>query len=135
MDSSRVVKVLSFNILHGATTKGDFNLDVLADLIIKADPDLVAMQEVDFKVDRSKRYDLVTELAIRTEMAPVFARAMPYDGGEYGEGILSKYSFLNTRNHPLPYTEGKEPRAAAEVNVLMHPVFYRVILDNGPNGR
>jgi endonuclease/exonuclease/phosphatase family metal-dependent hydrolase len=50
-------------------------------------------------------------------MSPLFARAMPYDGGEYGEGVLSKYTFLTSINHPLPYTEGKEPRAAAEIQV------------------
>ncbi|MGW9685055.1 endonuclease/exonuclease/phosphatase family protein [Flagellimonas sp. 2504JD1-5] len=114
-DDNRVVKVLSFNILGGRTTKGDFNLDVLAKLIKDADPDFVAMQEVDYKVNRSKKYDLVTELGWRTKMASIFARAMYYDGGEYGEGILSKYSFLSTRNVPLPYLDGQEPRAAAEV--------------------
>ncbi len=114
-DSSRVVKVLSFNILHGATTKGDFNLDVLAKLIKEVDPDFVAMQEVDFRSNRSKKYDLVTELGWRTKLAPLFARAMYHDGGEYGEGVLSKYSFLKTRNVALPYVAGQEPRAALEV--------------------
>ena len=115
VDSSRIVKVLSFNILHGATTQGDFDLDVLADLILNANPDLVALQEVDFKVNRSKKYDLVTELAWRTKLAPLFGKAMNYDGGEYGEGILSRYSFLKTRNVALPYIPGQEPRAALEV--------------------
>lgn len=119
VDSSRIVRVLTYNILHGATTKGDFDLDLIARVIKSTNPDLVALQEVDYKTNRAKKYDLVTELAIRTDMSPLFARAMPYDGGEYGEGILSKYSFLSTRNHPLPYTEGKEPRAAAEVNVIL----------------
>ncbi|GAB5522780.1 MAG: hypothetical protein Roseis2KO_06520 [Roseivirga sp.] len=118
-DSSRIVRVLTYNILHGATTKGDFDLDLIARVIKSAKPDLVALQEVDYKTNRARKYDLVTELAIRTGMSPLFARAMPYDGGEYGEGILSGYSFLSTKNHPLPYTEGKEPRAAAEVNVIL----------------
>lgn len=118
-DSSRIVRVLTYNILHGATTKGDFDLDLIADVIKSTNPDLVALQEVDYKTNRAKKYDLVTELAIRTNMSPLFARAMPYDGGEYGEGILSSFTFLTTKNHPLPYTEGKEPRAAAEINVVL----------------
>ncbi len=117
IENSKVIKVLSFNILHGRTTKGDFNLDILAKLIIDANPDLVALQEVDYKVNRSKKYDLVTELGWRTKMAPIFGRAMHYDGGEYGEGVLSKYSFLSTRNVPLPFIQGQEPRAALEVVV------------------
>lgn len=115
VEDKKIVKVLSFNVLGGRTTKGDFNLDVLAKLIKKADPDFVAMQEVDYKVNRSKKYDLATELGWRTRMAPLFARAMYYDGGEYGEGILSKFSFLSTRNVALPYIQGQEPRAAIEI--------------------
>ncbi|MEX0313570.1 MAG: endonuclease/exonuclease/phosphatase family protein [Allomuricauda sp.] len=116
-DEKKIVKVLSFNILGGRTTKGDFNLDALAKLINEAKPDFVAMQEVDYKVNRSKKYDLATELGWRTKMAPIFGRAMYYDGGEYGEGVLSKYSFLSTRNVPLPFKEDQEPRAALEVVV------------------
>lgn len=115
LDSSKVLKVLSFNILHGATTKGDFDLDVIANVIIKTDPDLVALQEVDFKTNRARKYDLVTELGFRTKMVPLFGKAMDFDGGEYGEGILSKYTFLSSRNVPLPFSPGNEPRAALEV--------------------
>jgi endonuclease/exonuclease/phosphatase family metal-dependent hydrolase len=116
---SRTNKVLSFNILHGATTKGDFDLDAIAQVIIDADPDLVALQEVDFKTKRAQLYDLVTELGWRAKMAPLFARAMTFDGGEYGEGILSKYSFIQSRNVALPFTPGHEPRTAVEVRTVL----------------
>lgn len=115
IDSSKIVRILSFNILHGATTKGDFNLDAIAKVIIDTDPDFVALQEVDFKTNRAKKYDLVTELGWRVKMAPIFAKAMDYDSGEYGEGVLSKYTFLQSRNVALPYTPGNEPRAALEI--------------------
>jgi endonuclease/exonuclease/phosphatase family metal-dependent hydrolase len=118
-NNGRIVKVLSFNILHGATTNHDFNLDVIAQVIIDANPDFVAMQEVDFKTKRAKKYDLVTELGWRSKMTPLFGRAMPYDGGEYGEGVLSKYSFLMTRNVALPFSPGNEPRAALEITTVL----------------
>ncbi|MBT30571.1 MAG: hypothetical protein CMO01_13005 [Thalassobius sp.] len=119
VENEKLVKVLSFNILHGATTKGDFNLDVIANVIKDADPDFVALQEVDFQTNRAKKYDLVTELGWRTKMAPIFARAMPYDDGEYGEGILSKYTFLQTRNIALPHQPQNEPRAALEILTVL----------------
>lgn len=119
VDSSKIVKVLSFNILHGATTKGDFNLGAIAQVIIDADPDFVALQEVDFKTNRARKYDLATELGWRVKMAPIFGKAMPYDGGEYGEAILSKHSFLQTRNVALPCSPGNEPRAALEIVTLL----------------
>lgn len=119
VDSSRVIRVLSFNILHGANTNGNFDLDIIAKVIQDNDPDLVALQEVDYKTNRAKQYDLVTELAWRTKMAGLFGRAMYYDGGEYGEGILSKHSFLKTRNVALPHLPGDEPRAALEATTIL----------------
>ncbi len=119
VDSSRVVRVLSFNILHGETMKGDFDLEQIARVIRQAEPDLVAMQEVDLYTGRVGGLDLASELGLLTRMVPLFGSAMPYDGGEYGEGILSRYSFLSSRNHALPAGEGKEPRAALEVRVIL----------------
>ncbi len=118
-DSNPEVRVLTFNILHGATTQGDFDLDVIANVIKTTDPDLVALQEVDFKTNRARKLDLVTELGWRTKMAPIFGRAMKFDGGEYGEGILSKYSFVSSRNVGLPHAPGNEPRAALEIITVL----------------
>ncbi len=115
IDSSKIVKVLSFNIYHGETMNHDFDLDIIAQVIIDAQADFVALQEVDFKTKRARNYDLVTELGWRTKMVPLFAKAMDYDGGEYGEGILSKYSFLQSRNIALPYSVNHEPRSALEI--------------------
>ncbi|HZJ35344.1 MAG TPA: endonuclease/exonuclease/phosphatase family protein [Gillisia sp.] len=119
VESNRIVKVLSFNILHGATTKGDFDLDIIAKVIVDVNPDFVALQEVDYKTNRAQKYDLVTELGWRAKMAPIFGRAMHYDDGEYGEGILSKHIFLQTRNVALPFTPGDEPRAALEITTVL----------------
>lgn len=114
-EGSRVVSILSFNILHGATTKGDFDLDVIAKVIKETNPDFVALQEVDFKTNRARQYDLATELGWRTKLIPLFGKAMEYDGGEYGEAVLSRYSFLSSRNVALPHSPGNEPRAALEI--------------------
>ena len=119
VDSSRVVRVLSFNIFHGETMKGDFDLEQIALVIRQAEPDLVAMQEVDLYTGRTNERDLASELGLLTRMVPLFGMAMPFDGGEYGEGILSRYSFLSSRNHALPSGEGKEPRSALEVHVVL----------------
>ncbi len=111
------VRVLTFNILHGATTKGDFDLDKIAEVINNVNPDFVALQEVDFKTNRARNYDLATELGLRTKMAPLFGKAMDFDGGGYGEGVLSKYPIIASRNVPLPHSPGNEPRSALEITV------------------
>jgi endonuclease/exonuclease/phosphatase family metal-dependent hydrolase len=115
----RIVRVLSFNIYHGETMRGDFDLEQIARVIRDAEPDLVALQEVDLYTGRSSGRDLASELGLLTRMVPLFGMAMPFDGGEYGEGILSRYSFLKTRNHALPSGEGKEPRSALEARVVL----------------
>ena len=119
IDSTKIVRVLTFNILHGANTNGEFNLDVIAKVIQDANADYVALQEVDNKTNRAKKYDLVTELGWRTKLNPLFGKAMEYDGGEYGEGILSRTTFLNTRNVALPYYDNHEPRAALEITTIL----------------
>ncbi len=113
------LKILSFNILHGETTEGTFDLDRVAKVILDASPDLVALQEVDFKTRRARGYDLATELGQRTGMTSVFARAMAYDGGEYGLALLSRFSFDTTRRIALPHSEGKEPRAAIAATLTL----------------
>ena len=113
------VRVLTFNILHGATTKGDFDLDKIASVIKETNPDLVALQEVDYKTNRARKYDLATELGWRTKMAPLFGIAMPFDGGGYGEGVLTKMPIIASRNVPLPHSPGNEPRTALEVTVKL----------------
>jgi endonuclease/exonuclease/phosphatase family metal-dependent hydrolase len=73
------------------------------------------MQEVDFKTNRAKKYNLPFELGYRTQLMPTFARAMYYDGGEYGEVVLSKYNLVYAENIPLPHQPSSEPRAAQVV--------------------
>ena len=100
--------------------KGDFDLDRIAGVINDAKPDFVALQEVDFRTNRARKYDLATELGWRTKLIPLFGRAMYYDDGEYGEGILTNYSLLTSRKVDLPHSEENEPRAALEIIVKLN---------------
>lgn len=119
VDSSKIVRVLSFNIYHGETANENYDLEVIARVIKNANPDFVALQEVDFKTNRALKYDLTTELGWRTKLIPLFGRAMKYDGGEYGEGVLSKSTFLSSRIIPLPFSPGHEPRTALAITTIL----------------
>jgi endonuclease/exonuclease/phosphatase family metal-dependent hydrolase len=116
-DSNPVISVLTYNIYHGETMLGNFDLDIIAKVLKESGADLIALQEVDFKTKRAKGYDLATELGHRIGYLPFFASAMSYDGGEYGEAILSRFSALSTRKIHLPNSEGNEPRTALEVAI------------------
>src|SRR5690606_23370805 len=99
-EKSATLRVLTYNIKHGATLRGDFDLDRIAGVIRGAEPDLVALQEVDVRTRRARGMDIAGELASRTRLYPAFGRAMPYDGGDYGVAILSRFPFENTRREP-----------------------------------
>ncbi len=115
---ARVV-VMSYNIHHGEGVDGVFDLVRIAKVILSVTPDLVALQEVDRKTGRSSGVDQAAELGRLTGMNFAFGKAMDYDGGQYGEAVLSRFPISKSITHPLPYTEGHEPRAVLEVKVKL----------------
>jgi len=117
IESPARVAVLTYNIYHGEDANGGSNLDAVAGIIKSLEPDLVALQEVDNKTARAKGLDLTAELSRRTGMHGIFGKAMDYDGGGYGEAVLSRYPVIETKNNPLPHSAKAEPRAALEIHI------------------
>lgn len=118
-ENKTLIRVLSYNILHGATTNRDNNLDVVARAILKADPDIAALQELDYRTNRANKLDVTAEIAKRTNMVSIFAKAVDWDGGEYGQALLSKFTFLKTGKVDLPTHKGNEPRIAIESLLIL----------------
>ncbi len=111
------LRVLTYNILHGAGLDGKLDLARTAEVIKRVNPDLVALQEVDKGTQRSGRVDEAAELGRLTGMHAVFGKAMDFNGGQYGEAILSRYPFESTNLHALPQIKGREPRGALDVQI------------------
>lgn len=113
------VRVLTYNIHHGEGTDGQFDLPRLADVIKSAEPDLVALQEMDEGTERASGVDQLAELGRSTGMYATFGKAMDFQGGGYGVGVLSRWPILSTDNRPLPGSLDREPRTALTVEVKM----------------
>ncbi|MDD3968120.1 MAG: endonuclease/exonuclease/phosphatase family protein [Proteiniphilum sp.] len=116
------LKVMTYNIAGAASSTGVRSLPDLAEVIRKADPDLVAIQEVDaFTTRNGKEVHLARDLAALCGMEHwFFAKAMDFHGGEYGDAILSKHPFKETEAYTLSGDwEGQriETRSAARVTV------------------
>jgi len=113
------LKVMTFNVrMSGEQTQ--YDVKPFADLIRQYDPDMVALQEVDYKVARSYQIDFATLLAAELGMFPVFGKAINSGTGEYGPAIISKYPFVLTKTELLPKPEGtKEQRAVVIGEVLL----------------
>ena len=114
-----IIRVLSFNIHHGANAKGEFDPSNAVAVIKKEDPDFVALQEVDSRTSRVDGKNLASELAQATGMYGIFGKATDFAGGHYGQVILSTNSFLRTRKIDLPGQRQKEPRIAVEAFVKL----------------
>ncbi len=116
------IKVLSYNIHHAnPPSRKDFiDLDAIAKVIKQQQPDFVALQEVDVHTGRSGAGVHEAEaLAAATGMHAFFAKAIPYDGGEYGIAVLSREPITEGHAYALPSTPGprSEPRALCTVTV------------------
>ncbi|HKC62561.1 MAG TPA: endonuclease/exonuclease/phosphatase family protein [Pyrinomonadaceae bacterium] len=94
-NSKRTLRVMTYNIQHGAGTDQKLNLPRIAEVINRVHPDLVGLQEVDRGVERTERVDEISELARRTSMEYAFAYNLHYQGGQYGVAVLSRFPILS----------------------------------------
>lgn len=104
---ANTLRIMSFNIRNGMGMDNVTNYQRTADAIIKAHPDVVAVQEVDSVTGRSNQTDVLRVLGEKTLMYPTYAPAIDYDGGKYGIGMLSKEKPLSYRYVALPGREEK----------------------------
>lgn len=111
------LRVLTYNIHHGEGTDGNIDLTRTAEVIRRANADLVALQEVDRTTLRTGDVDQLAELEHLTGMHGVFGKAMDFQGGEYGVAILSRLPIDAVDNVALPGAPEREPRTALSVQV------------------
>lgn len=116
---SNTLRLMSYNIRNGQGMDLVTDLQRIVDVIDKACPDVVAVQELDSVTKRSEGKDILKDLASKTLMHYIYAPAIDFGGGKYGIGILSKEKPLGYRYYPLP---GKE-----EARVLLVVEFEKYI--------
>src|SRR3954468_2494324 len=85
------VRVLSYNIHHGEGVDGKLDLERIAAVINAVEPDLVALQEVDQRVARTRLIDEPADLARLTKMHVAFGANLALQGGHYGNAVLSRW--------------------------------------------
>lgn len=121
-----IIRVLTYNIRWGERA----DIETLSSVINNTNPDLVALQEVDVCVKHpgnvaANNVQAISQFAQHTGMHAVFAGAfnvkrypMGYGGGEFGNAVLSKYSFDKTVKHR--YTaKGTEYRVGLETFITL----------------
>lgn len=114
---SQTLKVISYNIHHGANAQEELTLSQIGEYIEKSGADLVGLQEVDSLCHRSGRQDQMKLLAEKTGMNYAFYRHFAYDGGAYGLGILSRFPILEQKNDRITSIKNGKKESLAQLTV------------------
>jgi endonuclease/exonuclease/phosphatase family metal-dependent hydrolase len=108
------LRVLCYNIHHAQGVDGKLDVPRIARVILSVKPDLVALQEMDQNTKRTQKVDQVAELARLTKMKSVFGANIDFQGGRYGNAILSRFPITRHKNHRLPNMDMGEQRGVLE---------------------
>ena len=114
------LRVMTYNI-YGARATSPANaadLDAIAEVIRRQNPDFVTLNEVDVFTNRTgKDVHQARDLAEKLGMEWHFSKAIDRDGGEYGDAVLSKYPILEKRSYRLPCA-AEQPGEARSLCVI-----------------
>lgn len=111
------LRVMTYNIHHGRGMDDRVDLERIAKLIREQNVDLVALQEVDKGTQRTGGIDIAGRLAGLTGMHFVFEKNIDFQGGEYGNAILSKLPILNSTNRHYQMLRPGEQRGLLSAKV------------------
>lgn len=107
--------IATYNVRHGGDVIS--NVGSIGQFLAKSNVDIAGLQEIDVGTRRMNGMDVLFEIARGGEYPySYFAKAMEFDGGGYGVGIVSRYPILSVQTIPLS-SGGEEPR------VLCHAVI------------
>lgn len=108
------LRVLCYNIHHAEGVDEKLDLPRIARVILSVKPDLVALQEVDQNTKRTGQVDQAAELSRLIKMKSVFGSNIDFQGGHYGNAILSRFPIIQKKNLHLPNVDSGEQRGVLE---------------------
>jgi len=120
----KIIKIMTYNTHHcnPPDKPGVIDVQAIAAVIKKENPDIVALQEIDVNTKRDGQINEAAEIAAQTDYPSFyFAKTIDLEGGSYGIMILSKFPLIDTATHKLPTNEtiGGEHRVLATAVVRL----------------
>ncbi len=98
----RTVRIMSYNIHHGQGMDNKMDVERIGKLIIDVHPEVIGLQEVDSMVNRSGNIDILQQLSVQTGMYATFGYSILFDGGKYGNGMLTREKPRSVQKIALP---------------------------------
>ena len=125
-DRTGTVRVVSWNIRGGRGLDGRVDLDRIVRVLKRAEPDVVALQEVDSRRGTSAHEHPF--LLLRRSLGDhcVEAKSIISSDGEYGQILISRWPLTEIKIHDISVAK-REPRRAIETEVhSQHGRFHMI---------
>lgn len=136
--ASTTLRVMTYNIQHGAGADNKIDLVRTVEAIRREKPDIVALQEVDRGVARTNRRNLPMELQVMTGMTVFFTNNFHFQGGEYGNAVLSRLPVLMQTNTYYQMIRTNEQRGIIQMILDVHGrkvLFMTTHIDYRPDNK
>ena len=115
------LKVATYNIGKNDASGSVTDFTTLNAAVKNINADIITVVEIDNKTARSQKVDQLKEIADANHLHYAFGKALDFDGGEYGVGILSKYPIQRSQVVNLP--SGKAEQRAVLMAQIAVPGF------------
>lgn len=129
---TRTATIALYNIQSGKNIDRKLDLSGTAAALRMLNAETIILNEVDFNTKRSGKVDQAAFLAKELKMNHVFGRSINFQGGHYGNAVLSVYKVEKIDLLKIPSTG--EARSALVVKIHA-PTPYYVIATHFTNGR
>lgn len=114
------LRLMTYNLRFGELA----SMEQIGQMILHENPDWVSVQECDWNAMRGKTPQqhhvcFTNVLASETKMFSAYGKTIPFCGGYYGIGLLSRYPLLKVERVNLPFLPKTEQRVLLISDVEM----------------
>lgn len=114
-DRATTVRVMTWNIHGGIGPDRRYDLARVLALIQRADPDILALQEVDSRLVKKEEHPIALLRRVLGHHG-ISATAITTPDGDYGQVLLSRWPLIDPEVHDIS-VPGREPRRAITARV------------------
>ncbi len=100
------VRIVAYNVKHGRGMDGRVDLVRIAEVLRRLDADIITLQEVDDRTERTGLLDQTGVLADHLGYQGFHGPHRPYQGGFYGNAVLTRLPVRETVTHAIPPASG-----------------------------